>query len=147
MRVAFVHPDLGIGGAERLVVDAAVGLQSCGHSVIIYTSHHDPSHSFPETNDGIPSLLIHRLVCILSYSNRNGKGSRSRRLDSSSLVRQRTRSIRYSSINLSRILHSYRGNVVRWQEIRRVCRGSAIRADSYFTIVAVLSNCVLLPLS
>jgi hypothetical protein len=26
--VYFVHPDLGIGGAERLIVDAAVGLQS-----------------------------------------------------------------------------------------------------------------------
>jgi alpha-1,3/alpha-1,6-mannosyltransferase len=24
--VVFVHPDLGIGGAERLVIDAAVGL-------------------------------------------------------------------------------------------------------------------------
>ena len=26
-RVVFLHPDLGIGGAERLVVDAAVALQ------------------------------------------------------------------------------------------------------------------------
>jgi alpha-1,3/alpha-1,6-mannosyltransferase len=26
MRVAFLHPDLGLGGAERLVVDAAAGL-------------------------------------------------------------------------------------------------------------------------
>lgn len=31
--VAFVHPDLGIGGAERLIVDAAVALQQCGHTV------------------------------------------------------------------------------------------------------------------
>ncbi|KAG5455990.1 MAG: hypothetical protein BJ554DRAFT_4393 [Olpidium bornovanus] len=52
MRVAFVHPDLGIGGAERLVVDAASGLQSNGHSVVIYTSHHDRSHCFKETRDG-----------------------------------------------------------------------------------------------
>lgn len=28
IRVAFLHPDLGIGGAERLIVDAAVGLQN-----------------------------------------------------------------------------------------------------------------------
>ena len=27
IRVAFLHPDLGIGGAERLIVDAAMGLQ------------------------------------------------------------------------------------------------------------------------
>ncbi|KAI9223526.1 hypothetical protein BC828DRAFT_344871 [Blastocladiella britannica] len=47
--VAFVHPDLGIGGAERLVVDAALGLRTRGHRVHIYTSHHSPAHCFPET--------------------------------------------------------------------------------------------------
>ena len=26
LRIAFLHPDLGLGGAERLVVDAASGL-------------------------------------------------------------------------------------------------------------------------
>jgi hypothetical protein len=41
------------GGAERLVVDAALGLQSLGHSVDIYTSHHDPDHCFDETKDGM----------------------------------------------------------------------------------------------
>ena len=40
------------GGAERLVVDAALGLQKLGHSVDIYTSHHDPNHCFEETRDG-----------------------------------------------------------------------------------------------
>jgi len=40
------------GGAERLVVDAGVGLQQNGHSVIMYTSHHDKSHCFKETIDG-----------------------------------------------------------------------------------------------
>lgn len=52
MKVAFIHPDLGIGGAERLVVDAAVGLQERGHEVIIYTSHCDKSHAFEEVKDG-----------------------------------------------------------------------------------------------
>jgi alpha-1,3/alpha-1,6-mannosyltransferase len=56
MKIAFVHPDLGIGGAERLIVDAAVGLQSKGHVVHMYTSHHDPSHCFPETRNGITHL-------------------------------------------------------------------------------------------
>ncbi|KAJ7577398.1 glycosyltransferase family 4 protein [Mycena floridula] len=56
LRIAFIHPDLGIGGAERLVVDAALGLQSLGHSVDVYTSHHDKSHCFEETRDGTLSV-------------------------------------------------------------------------------------------
>lgn len=50
--VVFFHPDLGIGGAERLVVDAAVGLQERGHRVVIFTSHCDPKHCFEEARDG-----------------------------------------------------------------------------------------------
>ncbi|KAF7322749.1 hypothetical protein HMN09_00053800 [Mycena chlorophos] len=52
MRVCMVHPDLGIGGAERLVVDAAIGLQNRHHSVVFYTSHHDPNRCFVETRNG-----------------------------------------------------------------------------------------------
>lgn len=51
-RIVFFHPDLGIGGAERLVIDAAVGLQNRGHSVTIFTSHCDPTHAFDEAHDG-----------------------------------------------------------------------------------------------
>ncbi|KAI1813641.1 hypothetical protein GGS20DRAFT_552641 [Poronia punctata] len=50
--IVFIHPDLGIGGAERLVVDAAVGLQKRGHKVVIYTNHCDPGHCFDEVRDG-----------------------------------------------------------------------------------------------
>ncbi len=50
--IVFVHPDLGIGGAERLVIDAAVGLQSLGHKVTILTAHCDPNHCFEEARDG-----------------------------------------------------------------------------------------------
>ena len=50
--VVFFHPDLGIGGAERLVIDAAVGLQNLGHRVTIYTSYCDPKHCFDEARDG-----------------------------------------------------------------------------------------------
>lgn len=60
LRVAFIHPDLGIGGAERLVVDAALGLQALGHSVDIYTSHHDKEHCFDETRNG--TLRVHHVV-------------------------------------------------------------------------------------
>lgn len=50
--ITIIHPDLGIGGAERLIVDAALVLQSRGYKVTIYTSHHDPAHCFDETRDG-----------------------------------------------------------------------------------------------
>lgn len=50
--ITIIHPDLGIGGAERLIIDTALVLQSRGHKVTIYTSHHDPAHCFDETRDG-----------------------------------------------------------------------------------------------
>ncbi|KAL1597743.1 Alpha-1,3-mannosyltransferase-like protein [Paraconiothyrium brasiliense] len=57
--IVFFHPDLGIGGAERLVVDAAVGLQDRGHKVTIYTSHRDPAHCFDEARDGTIDVRVH----------------------------------------------------------------------------------------
>jgi alpha-1,3/alpha-1,6-mannosyltransferase len=50
--ILFFHPDLGIGGAERLVIDAAVGLKNRGNKVVIFTSHCDPKHCFDEARDG-----------------------------------------------------------------------------------------------
>jgi len=52
LRVAFLHPELGLGGAERLVVDAAIELGQRGHEVVLYTAAHDPARAFPETVDG-----------------------------------------------------------------------------------------------
>jgi len=57
LQIAFLHPDLGIGGAERLVVDAAVSLKQRGHAVSITTAHHDISRCFEETRDG--TLTVH----------------------------------------------------------------------------------------
>ncbi|KAG7562058.1 hypothetical protein FFLO_02530 [Filobasidium floriforme] len=59
LRVGFVHPDLGIGGAEKLIVDAAVSLQDRGHEVVIFTSRHDPKRCFEETRNG--TLKVHVL--------------------------------------------------------------------------------------
>jgi alpha-1,3/alpha-1,6-mannosyltransferase len=59
--IVFFHPDLGIGGAERLVIDAAVGLQSRGHKVTIFTSYCDPNHCFDEARDGKRPLLLWHL--------------------------------------------------------------------------------------
>ena len=52
VHVVFLHPDLGIGGAERAVIDAALALKSRNNTVEFVTSHHDPSHCFDETRNG-----------------------------------------------------------------------------------------------
>ncbi|KAF2031490.1 UDP-Glycosyltransferase/glycogen phosphorylase [Setomelanomma holmii] len=54
----FFHPDLGIGGAERLVIDAAVALQRRGHKVTIFTSHCDSQHCFDEARDGTLDVRV-----------------------------------------------------------------------------------------
>ena len=51
-KIVFLHPDLGIGGAERAVIDAALALKSRGHKVEFVTAHHEESHCFQETRDG-----------------------------------------------------------------------------------------------
>jgi len=50
--IAIIHPDLGIGGAEQLIVNMALALQDSGHRVTIYTPHHDPQRAFSCTVDG-----------------------------------------------------------------------------------------------
>ncbi|PBC27493.1 alpha-1,3/1,6-mannosyltransferase ALG2 [Apis cerana] len=58
-RITFLHPDLGIGGAERLVIDAALALKKGGYEVNFVTTHHDPEHCFSETKDGtIPVTVV-----------------------------------------------------------------------------------------
>lgn len=56
--ITFLHPDLGIGGAERLVVDAALALKKKGYEVNFVTTHHDPEHCFSETKDGTISVTV-----------------------------------------------------------------------------------------
>jgi alpha-1,3/alpha-1,6-mannosyltransferase len=52
------------GGAERLVVDAALGLQQAGHRVVMFTSHHDVNHCLDETRNGAVLLHLHALVFV-----------------------------------------------------------------------------------
>lgn len=89
IKVAFLHPDLGIGGAERLVVDAgervrtavawvdvwrgkvamlcmsslcftkALALKDSGYDVDLYTCHHDPTRCFKETADGSLNVKVY----------------------------------------------------------------------------------------
>ncbi|KAK3090589.1 hypothetical protein FSP39_012936 [Pinctada imbricata] len=77
MRVLFLHPDLGIGGAERAVIDAALALKSKGHEVQFVTAHHDRSHCFTETKDGtltvtsvgdwLPRSILGRCYALCAY--------------------------------------------------------------------------------
>jgi len=59
LRIAFAHPDLGIGGAERLVVDAAVALQQKGHEVFLFTARHEPHHCYEQTRDGTLKVVVY----------------------------------------------------------------------------------------
>ena len=60
LKVVIIHLDLGIGGAERLVVNTAVCLKDIGFDVSIFTSHHDCNHCFEETKEnGILGNSIH----------------------------------------------------------------------------------------
>lgn len=60
MRIDIIHLDLGLGGAEKLVVNIAVNLKDMGHDVEIFTSHHDPNRCFKETiGDGKLANHIH----------------------------------------------------------------------------------------
>ncbi|KAL3631474.1 hypothetical protein CASFOL_024458 [Castilleja foliolosa] len=77
LNIAIIHPDLGIGGAERLIVDAAVELSSKGHNIHIFTSHHDKTRCFEETISGtfpvtvygafLPRHIFYRLHAICAY--------------------------------------------------------------------------------
>lgn len=60
LSIGFLHPDLGIGGAERLVVDAAHGLaKQKGHRVTMYTSHFNKERCFAECNSGSFPTRVH----------------------------------------------------------------------------------------
>jgi alpha-1,3/alpha-1,6-mannosyltransferase len=59
MNIAVLHPDLGLGGAERLIVDAAVALQSKGNNVHVFTSHHEKDRAFEETVNGTLDVQVY----------------------------------------------------------------------------------------
>ncbi|KAH9577379.1 Glycosyl transferase [Trypanosoma melophagium] len=62
LNVLILHPDLGIGGAERLIIDAALAMQK--HQditpirVTIVTCHHDSKRAFAETVDGTVTVKV-----------------------------------------------------------------------------------------
>lgn len=63
VKVVMLHPDLGIGGAERVILDMAITLQSRQIDgrpieVTIVTNHHDEARCFKETNDGSVRVVV-----------------------------------------------------------------------------------------
>ena len=50
-RVAIIHPDLGIGGAEQLIINVALALQTANYNVRVYTPHFDPNRCFASARD------------------------------------------------------------------------------------------------
>lgn len=78
VKIIFLHPDLGIGGAERLVLDAALAFRRRGHEISFYTNHHDTTHCFAETRDGtfpvtvlgdwIPRSIFGRFKAACAYA-------------------------------------------------------------------------------
>lgn len=77
MSIIFLHPDLGIGGAERAVVDAALAAKLSGYDVEIVTNSHDPNHAFEETVNGslkittvcqyLPRSIMGHFVAIMAF--------------------------------------------------------------------------------
>ena len=59
LRVAFIHPDLGIGGAEQLMVNLALTCQKLGWYAKMYTPAYDPRRAFQQTKDGTLPVEVH----------------------------------------------------------------------------------------
>jgi alpha-1,3/alpha-1,6-mannosyltransferase len=75
MRVLIVHPDLGVGGAERLILDIAAAAKSNGNQVTILTNQYDPRHCFADSKDfdiitkfsWMPRHLFGRFHALFAY--------------------------------------------------------------------------------
>lgn len=77
LKIAFIHPDLGIGGAERLVLDVAAAFKKQEHEVIFITNHFDKHHCFEELKneefsvevygDWLPRTVLGKCQAICAY--------------------------------------------------------------------------------
>lgn len=58
MRVAFLHPDMGIGGAEQLVINLAMSCKNLGWYVKIFTPSYDNTRALEQIKDGTIDLEV-----------------------------------------------------------------------------------------
>ncbi|KAF1651666.1 UNVERIFIED_CONTAM: Alpha-1,3/1,6-mannosyltransferase ALG2, partial [Eudyptes robustus] len=75
--VTFLHPDFGVGGAERLILDAAIAFDNNGHQVEIVTNQFSEVHCFTEAlkfKDNIvvaakwiPRTIFGKFYALLAY--------------------------------------------------------------------------------
>ena len=74
-RVAIIHPDLGIGGAEQLILNVALALRDQGHYVQIFTPYFDPNRCFKEAHlidvsvkgNWFPRSIFGRAVALCAF--------------------------------------------------------------------------------
>lgn len=70
-----MHPDLGIGGAENLIINLALALEKKNYDVKIYTPHYDPNRCFEEckqlnievAGNSFPRTIFGRLIAFCAY--------------------------------------------------------------------------------
>ena len=73
--MAILHPDLGIGGAENLIINIALALEMKGYKVKIYTPFFDPKRCFEECHkldievkgDLFPRTIFGRFIALCAY--------------------------------------------------------------------------------
>ena len=77
--MAIIHPDLGIGGAEQLIINVALALQNeCenGYDVTVYTPFFDPNRCFKEAREQLdvqvhgswfPRSIFGRFIALCAY--------------------------------------------------------------------------------
>ena len=74
-RVAILHPDLGIGGAEALIINVALALMSKGFEVTVYTPFCDPNRCLKEAlqlnievrGNWFPRTIFGRCIALCAY--------------------------------------------------------------------------------
>ncbi|XP_066248306.1 alpha-1,3/1,6-mannosyltransferase ALG2 [Euwallacea similis] len=77
LKIVFIHPDLGIGGAERLVLDVAAAFKKQNHEVLFVTNHYNQTHAFEELKNGefpvevygdwLPRTIYGRFQALCAY--------------------------------------------------------------------------------
>ena len=74
-RIAILHPDLGIGGAEQLIINVALSLTKRGFDVTIYTPFFDPNRCLEEAKscnvivkgNWFPASIFGRFKALCAY--------------------------------------------------------------------------------